>query len=109
MIVHGIREIDNLFLTGKCWWGILREDRKNVLPLTGIKADEIAEALSFDTNASRTGTSILILDIDIDGLLERAGHHNSIVIGIDFVLNSMAHVFWNFWPKMCENVKINTN
>jgi hypothetical protein len=75
--------------TGRHWWGVRSEDGV-VDPLTGAKAHGAAESLGLARRgADEFGTSILILDPD----LEERSH----LLAGNAVLECLA---WFFWPKM---------
>lgn len=80
--------------TGRHWWGRRTQDA-GVDPATGNQASTIASALgvarrSFDLDD--TGTTIMVLDPDLDGYtLEHAVQRLILILLI------------NFWPKMLPN------
>jgi hypothetical protein len=74
--------------TGRHWWGhATNADRLD--PIKGRKAERIANSLgAFDRGNDDLGTSILILDPDIEETPEQT-------------INSIQRsLLWNFWPKM---------
>lgn len=83
--------------TGRHWWGVPDPDDSVVDPLTGGAAEEMATAVGFlPRGGNRTGTSIMILDLDTEGdELETIGKR---------VVEAL---LWNFWPRMMRDVPSN--
>ena len=79
--------------TGRYWWGISDPEDDIVDPVTCDAAAEIASALGFlPRDQDRTGTSIMILDLDTDDEdLERLGWKVTEAL------------LWNFWPRMMRS------
>ena len=78
--------------TGRHWWGISEND--NVEPCTGATAAELAQSLGLPPrDASRSGTSIMIIDPDLDDDTDSQRHCEKIIEAI----------MWNFWPRMTSD------
>lgn len=79
--------------TGRHWWGA--NDERTIEPCTDELATELARTIGLpDRNTENTGTSILILDPELDDTLDNAQHCKSIVEAI----------LWNFWPRMTRDI-----
>lgn len=79
--------------TGRHWWGVADPSDGVADPAVGPCAEELAEALGLPArNASRSGTSIMILDFNTEGEdLRTVG--NRIVEGL----------LYSFWPRMMKD------
>lgn len=79
--------------TGRHWWGVPDPDDGVVDPVTGKAAKDLASGLGFPKrNRERCGTSIMILDFDMnDEDLDTVGRR--VVEGL----------LWNFWPRMMRD------
>ena len=79
--------------TGRHWWGVADPDDGVVDPVTGKDAKDLASGLGFPKrNRERCGTSIMVLDFDMDDEdLETVGRR--VVEGL----------LWNFWPRMMRD------
>lgn len=79
--------------TGRHWWGV--NDGKTIEPCIDELATELAHSLGLpDRSPVNTGTSILILDPELDDAQSNAQHCKSIVEAI----------LWNFWPRMTRDI-----
>lgn len=96
--------------TGRHWWGVQGDDDvagKVGEPETGDAAAALSEALGAPRreDADATGTSILILDPDLqlDAGDQEAGEGGPVVAdGGDIGVHMLERVLWNFWPRMME-------
>ena len=79
--------------TGRHWWGVADTDDGVVDPVTGKAAKDLASGLGFPKrNRERCGTSIMVLDFDMnDEDLETVGRR--VIEGL----------LWNFWPRMMRD------
>lgn len=84
--------------TGRHWWGVPAADGGPAEPMTGDAAAELSRALGAPARDERgdTGTSILILDPDLNLESEDVGPSH---IGIHIA----ECVLWNFWPRMMDS------
>ncbi|MCT0213280.1 hypothetical protein KQ307_07210 [Synechococcus sp. CS-1326] len=81
--------------TGRHWWGVADEEDGITDPVTGYVAAKLAAELGFPVRTC-SGTSIMILDFDIENDDLRA------------VGNRVAEtLLWNFWPRMMRDVPAN--
>lgn len=79
--------------TGRHWWGV--NDEKTIEPCVGELATELAKSLGLpDRSPDNTGTSILILDPELDDSLSNAQHCK----------NMIEAILWNFWPRMTRDI-----
>jgi hypothetical protein len=79
--------------TGRHWWGVRDPEDGVADPLTGVRADELANALGFpDRSQWGSGTSIMIVGFQIEG--------EDLSVVANRIVESL---LWNFWPRMMEN------
>ncbi|MFF7860952.1 hypothetical protein [Pseudomonas monteilii] len=79
--------------TGRHWWGVADPEDGVVDPVTGGAAQELAAALGMpEREGSRTGTSIMILDVIVEDEDIQA-----------FAGRIIEAILWNFWPRMMRN------
>ncbi|ATD67510.1 hypothetical protein CNR27_08740 [Luteimonas chenhongjianii] len=77
--------------TGRHWWGVL-DGSDSVEPVTGAEATSISAALGMpERHASKSGTSVLIVDPLLAGEDPRLSAEDIVET-----------VLWNFWPRMLE-------
>lgn len=81
--------------TGRHWWGELSPDGDFAEPLINEAACKLASALGFpERGGSRTGTSIMILGLDVQN--DEGSEDSPELIGGRIVET----LLWNFWPRM---------
>lgn len=79
--------------TGRHWWGVADADDGIVDPATGLDAKALAEALGMPAREpDQTGTSIMILDFELEEELDAAASRIAETL------------LWNFWPRMMSDV-----
>jgi hypothetical protein len=87
--IGGSYEYKDREYTGRHWWGLRATDR-HVDPVERDQAHRLARSLGLEQRDSEdTGTSILILDPDLE--------HRSPTQAANAIAESLA---WFFWPKM---------
>ncbi len=80
--------------TGRHWWGVA-DETGFVDPLVGDDARALASEIGFpDRDENRSGTSIMILDADLDD--------NSLEENGKKILEA---VMWNFWPRLMTELE----
>lgn len=76
--------------TGRHWWGTSPKDHQGIEPSVGLAAKSLGEAaFSKKFEGEDTGTSILILDPDMDGDSP-----------FEYAKKIAEAALWNLWPKL---------
>ncbi len=97
-------DFNGLRFTGRHWWGALcDEESRSVDPLIGDEAKELAERLGFMARGSdeQRGTSLMILDPDLDDLESSGGSDGRSSGGEHNWLKARIQetILWHCWPK----------
>jgi hypothetical protein len=97
-------DYDGLRFTGRHWWGVPgEEDGGSVDPVMCDQAAEFASALGFldRTSHEQTGTSLMILDPDLEEFDMSGDFANSPPIEIRNHLGARIQdtILWHCWPK----------
>ncbi len=80
--------------TGRHWWGCLDPQDGVADPMTGIKAESLANALGLpDRRRLGSGTSIMIVGFQPDD--------DDLHMAANRIVESL---LWNFWPRMMKDV-----
>ncbi|MDS1308888.1 hypothetical protein [Marinobacter xiaoshiensis] len=88
--------------TGRHWWGTLTSEGDFAEPVINSDATAISEAVGFPKrSASRSGTSIMILGVNIHD--DESRTESPTVIGARI----METLLWNFWPRMMQSTPPN--
>jgi len=84
--------------TGRHWWGSINSEEDYAEPALDLEAQELSEALGLPMRSgSKSGTSIMILDV------ETAGESESGAQAHDIAGQLCEAVLWNFWPRLMED------
>lgn len=91
LIASGIGDsfsLDGYRYTGRHWWGTTHDDY--IHPLEGHRAHEIAtEVFHHPFRGDETGTSILVVQPDLEGLSSE-----------EAATRIISAILWNAWPKL---------
>lgn len=95
---------DGRRFTGRHWWGAASEnDGGSVDPVLGEEAAELAGSLGFEyrTSSEQTGTSLMILDPDLEEFDPSGVFVNSPLTEIRNHLSARLQdtILWHCWPK----------
>jgi len=83
------------------WWGELSQEGDFAEPLINEAAGKIASSLGFvERGENRTGTSIMILGLDVQN--DEGSVDSSELIGGRIVET----LLWNFWPRMMASTPV---